>query len=107
MIEEVMAEAGLMRDVLAKISSELTKVAKTAVQRLKQDPESIKEYVFRAQDSIQALLQAAKLQPQETNMKVEESKGESKPKLVIMVDSFIEINHLIKNSWSKRSRAFM
>jgi hypothetical protein len=63
MIEEVMAEAGLMRDVLAKISSELTKVAKTAVQRLKQDPESIKEYVFTqwAQDSIQALSQAAKL----------------------------------------------
>ena len=63
MIEEVWTEVGLMQDVLAKITSELTKAAKNAVQRLKQDPVGVQEYVFTewAQDSINILSRAAKL----------------------------------------------
>ena len=63
MIDEVWTEVGLMQDVLAKITSELTKAAKNAVQRLKQDPVGVQEYVFTewAQDSINSLSRAAKL----------------------------------------------
>jgi hypothetical protein len=76
MIEEVWAEVGLMQDVLAKISTELTKAAKNAVLRLNQGPAGIQEYMFTewAQDSINRLSQAAKLEPQETTRQVEERK---------------------------------
>ena len=98
MTDKVWSEFYLMQNVLANINTELTQAANNAVQRLKENPDLVKELVFTewAQDSIEKLSQAAQLEPQETSRQVEESKDESKPKLVMMVDSFIEINGAIK-----------
>jgi hypothetical protein len=98
MTDKVWSEFYQMQNVLANINTELTQAAKNAVQRLKENPDLVKELVFTewAQDSIEKLSQAAQLEPQEASRQVEESKDESKPKLVMMVDSFIEINGAIK-----------
>lgn len=98
-IEEVLKVVEHLSEILFKMNTDLHQTAKVIVEKLKQNPGSIKENPFKGwfHDFINKLNQVIKLDPQDmiSNKKNEESKvGE--PALLKFVKGYLEINEAVK-----------
>ena len=91
-IEEVWTELGHLNQILGTIGAGLNQTAKDVVQQLKQDPASVKEYPLTgwAQDLIQKLTEAGKLEPQEVSKQIQRDDN-FEPLLLKMTHSYLEV----------------
>ena len=98
-IEEVLKDVEHLSEILFKMNTDLHQTAKVIVEKLKQNPGSIKENPFKGwlHDFINKLNQVIKLDPQDmiSNKKNEESKV-VEPALLKFVKGYLEINEAVK-----------